>query len=132
VCRKYGRACVFDKFSDKRTKTFVKKAQEQLKHCQEFLDQVLDAIRFGSLVDVQGLITMIRSGSSVEELKIFFANCSATGVQSMEFASRKRLRSDSTSVHPKKAPRGSRASGKPHGGGPDYRDTIRLSTIVRQ
>ncbi|KKK19534.1 hypothetical protein ARAM_006861 [Aspergillus rambellii] len=67
-CALHNRECIIDEFADKRRKVAAKRAQEDLKYFRGFLEQLLEAIRYGDRTNVEILIEAIRTGASHEEI----------------------------------------------------------------
>ncbi|KAJ5982110.1 hypothetical protein N7451_012210 [Penicillium sp. IBT 35674x] len=68
-CTKRGSICIFDMSSDKRRKGYARKLEEELDHCQNFLNDLLRAIRDSDNNSVQHIINTVRLGSSTHEIR---------------------------------------------------------------
>ncbi|KAJ5239546.1 hypothetical protein N7468_004165 [Penicillium chermesinum] len=67
-CQTHTRECVFDKLSDRRRKATVKKTQEELTSLQEFMRELLGALRSSDGTLAQHTLDTIRAGASEDEI----------------------------------------------------------------
>ncbi|KAF4772325.1 hypothetical protein PENNAL_c0190G04329 [Penicillium nalgiovense] len=80
-CTKRGSACIFDESSDKRRKSHFRRMEEELRHYQGFLDEFLKNIRNSSEADLQHIIHVVRSGSSIDEIQNAMTNLNTENYQ---------------------------------------------------
>ncbi|PYH65659.1 uncharacterized protein BO88DRAFT_470772 [Aspergillus vadensis CBS 113365] len=72
-CALHDRECVIDEFADKRRKVAAKRAQEDLKYYRGFVEQLLEALRFGDRATIDGILDVIRSGATHDEIRAVIA-----------------------------------------------------------
>ncbi|KAE8144106.1 hypothetical protein BDV25DRAFT_167645 [Aspergillus avenaceus] len=69
-CALHGRECVVDEYADKRRKVAARRAQEELRYYRGFVEQLLKAIRYGDRPNVDAIVNIIRSGATLEEIRL--------------------------------------------------------------
>ncbi|KAJ6163939.1 hypothetical protein N7470_002611 [Penicillium chermesinum] len=67
-CQTHIRECVFDKLSDRRRKATAKKTQEELTSLQEFVRELLGALRSSDGTLAQHTLDTIRAGASEDDI----------------------------------------------------------------
>ncbi|GFN16671.1 hypothetical protein AtubIFM55763_006969 [Aspergillus tubingensis] len=72
-CALHDRECVIDEFADKRRKVAAKRAQEDLKYYRGFVEQLLEALRSGDRSTIDGILDVIRSGATHDEIRAVLA-----------------------------------------------------------
>lgn len=72
-CALHDRECVIDEFADKRRKVAAKRAQEDLKYYRGFVEQLLEALRSGDRATIDGILDVIRSGATHDEIRAVIA-----------------------------------------------------------
>ncbi|KOS47874.1 hypothetical protein ACN38_g1157 [Penicillium nordicum] len=68
-CRKRACVCVVDESSDKRRKLCLSMMEQELRYHQQFMDQILEAIRTSNDADFHHIIDVVRLGSSRSEIQ---------------------------------------------------------------
>jgi hypothetical protein len=68
-CKNRDVVCVFDASSDKRRKIYLSKIELELRYYREFSNNFLMAIGTSHYADVHHIIDIVRSGSSISEIK---------------------------------------------------------------
>ncbi|GJP95745.1 transcriptional regulator family: Fungal Specific TF [Aspergillus niger] len=72
-CALHDRECVIDEFADKRRKVAAKRAQEDLKYYRGFVEQLLEALRSSDCATIDGILDVIRSGATHDEIRAVLA-----------------------------------------------------------
>ncbi|GKZ37299.1 hypothetical protein AbraIFM66950_008785 [Aspergillus brasiliensis] len=72
-CALHDRECVIDEFADKRRKVAAKRAQEDLKYYRGFVEQLLEALRYSDHATIDGILDVIRSGATHDEIRAVLA-----------------------------------------------------------
>ncbi|RHZ57914.1 Zn(II)2Cys6 transcription factor domain-containing protein [Aspergillus thermomutatus] len=73
VCALHHRDCIIDKDADKRRKVAQKRLEEDLTYYREFVEQLLEALRHGKRACIDAIINVIRSGATLEEIRLVVA-----------------------------------------------------------
>ncbi|CAI7585761.1 unnamed protein product [Penicillium pancosmium] len=68
-CTKRNSRCIFEQSSDKRRKSYERKMEEDLRYYRGVLDDLLEAIRHSTDANVDRILNIVRSESSISEIQ---------------------------------------------------------------
>ncbi|OXV07154.1 hypothetical protein Egran_05089 [Elaphomyces granulatus] len=67
-CAAHGRECVYDEHADKRRKVAAKRTQEELEYYRDFVESLIDSIRYCEPGHIDQIINVIRSRATTDEI----------------------------------------------------------------